>query len=177
MCPWREPDEDRAAFFPGADRHDTEVVILSGLRPELSQRLGRAPTAAENALHLHRIFQGERLAGQVAVRRVKGESGAIELVLATGTDGVVRGVRIQRQREPEATMQALDAAWLDGFRGKSVRDVLAAGRDLPEVPGRARASAAAIADGVRSELILLDVAASPRALRRPAPEANPRSHH
>ena len=55
LCPWREPQADLQQLFPTATRYEIETRILSGLRLELAQRLGRAPTGDENALHLYRI--------------------------------------------------------------------------------------------------------------------------
>lgn len=170
MCPWRNPAADIAAWFPAANRCDTEIRILSGLRPELTQRLGRIPTAAENALYVHQVWDGSILLGEVVVRRVKGESGVVELAVALEPDGQIRGLRFQRSREPEAVSAALNGAWLAAFRGKRGTDVLQPGQDLPSVPAVASPTAWAVAEGVRNLLILREVAADPRALRRPAPE-------
>lgn len=177
MCPWRNPAADVSAWFTNANRSDAEIQILSGLRPEMTKKLGRTPTADENALHIHRIWRDTDLLGEVAVRRVKGESGAVELVVAFGPDGLIRGVRVQRSRETAAVSAALDEAWLSGFRGKSGADPLLPGTDLPSVPAYAATTAAAMAEGVRSLLVLHDLAASPGAVKRPAPEANAGHFH
>lgn len=170
MCPWRNPAADIAAWYPDATHTASEVRILSALRPELTRRLGRSPTAEENALYLHQVFRDSQLVGEVAVRRVKGESGAVEIVVAFGTDGRIRGVRVQRSREPDAVAAALNDDWLAGFRGRSASDPLVPGRDLPNISEPARITANAVADGVRCLLVLRELAAAPGALRRPAPE-------
>jgi len=172
MCPWRNPAADIAIWFPGATRSESEVRILSALRPELGRRLGRVPTAEENSLYLHPVFQGSRCVGEVAVRRVKGESGAVEIAVAFEPDGRIRAVRLQRSREPEAVAAALDEKWLAGFRGRTASDPRPSDDDLASVPESARITARAIADGIRSLLILRELAASPGALRRPAPETS-----
>src|SRR6266850_1565653 len=56
LCPWREPAADLARFFPAATRYETETRILSGLRDELAQQLGRTPRGDENALHVYRVY-------------------------------------------------------------------------------------------------------------------------
>ena len=56
LCPWREPDADLKLLFPIATRYELETRILSGLRVELAERLGRVPTGDENALHVYRIY-------------------------------------------------------------------------------------------------------------------------
>ena len=107
LCPWREPASDLIQFFPNASHYEVETRILSGLRVELTERLGRAPTGDDNALHVWRIHQGKTTVGSVVIRRVKGEYGAIELVLAVDLEGRVIALRLQRLREPEAIARAL----------------------------------------------------------------------
>ncbi len=172
LCPWREPDSDLKAFFPTATRYETETRILSGLRLEVTRRLGRAPLPEENALRLFRIYRDQTPLGAVLVRRVKGQYGAIELVLAADSRQQVRGLRLQRLREPESIARVLEdpESWRT-LEGKSVGDPGWPGEDMSEVPEPARASAHAIIEGARSMLILLEVAEESRAATR----AN--SHH
>ena len=159
MCPWREPDLDLREFFSDGARYETETRILSGQRLELSERLGRTPTAGENTLRVHRVFHQQQPMGLVLTSRVKGEYGAIEIVLATFPGGEVRGLRLQRLREPGSIADALQQPdWLAAFRGKTARSQWKLGDDIPDVSPPARLSAAAIVDGVRSLLILLDTA-------------------
>jgi hypothetical protein len=170
MCPWRNPAADVATWFPDATRGDTEVRILSGLRPEMTQRLGRPPTTEENALYVHRMWKASEPVGEVIVRRVKGESGAVELVVGFEPDGRVRGVRFQRSREREEVTAALSEFWLSSFRGKRASDRFIPGEDLPVVADSAQVTARAVADGVRSLTVLRELATGPGAVRRPAPE-------
>lgn len=172
MVPWRDPAGDVARWFPGADRSETEVRILSALRPELARRLGRPPTAGENALHLHRVLRGTHLLGEVATQRVKGESGAVELSVAFDSDRNLRGARLQRIREPAAVTAALGEAWLDSFRGLIVDDIHPWRQRVGVLPPDAQLTARAIADGIRDLLILRELADAPGAIRRPAPESS-----
>ena len=48
------------------------------------------------------VGKREKIVGTIVTRCVSGESGVIELVLAVGRDGRVRGARLQRLREPES---------------------------------------------------------------------------
>jgi hypothetical protein len=156
MCPWRDPASDLKQFFPDATRHAVETRILSGQRLELAERLGRMPTGDENALHVGRVYAGESLAGSVLTRRVKGEHGVIELVLAVEANGSVRGVRLQRLREPESIAQALqNLNWLRSFKGMRADSSWKLGEDIPGVPAEVCASATAVIEGTRSLLILL----------------------
>ncbi len=154
LCPWREPESDLRRFFPEANRHETETRILSGLRVELAKQLGRQPEAAENTLTLHRIYKDSRPLGCVLARRVKGEHGAIEIVLAVTAQGAVQGARLQRLREPATISAALqDGEWLKAFDGRTHEQGWESD-DLRRLPPEARSSAHAIRDGVRSLTIL-----------------------
>lgn len=156
LCPWREPENDLKQFFPNATRYERETRILSGQRLELAEQLGRIPTGDENALHVYRVYDGQTPLGVVLTRRVKGAYGAIELVLAVNADGTVRGLRLQRLREPAPIADALqNPDWLHSFAGKRAADSWKLGQDIPEVAADARASAGAVVEGVRSLLILL----------------------
>src|SRR5438045_8614756 len=65
LCPWREPESDLKAFFPQATRYSVEPRILSGVRLELQQRLGRFPTGDENRSEERRVGKGRRTRGAV----------------------------------------------------------------------------------------------------------------
>lgn len=159
LCPWREPDADMQALFPGATRCEAETRILSGLRVELEGRLGRRPSGDENALHLFRIYRNQTPLGTVVTRRVKGDYGAIELVLAIGPDQRVQGWRLQRAREPGPVLEALlDPVWRRSFEGKGAESPWQLGLDIPQVAPVAAGSAAAVIEGARSLLILVATA-------------------
>ncbi len=159
LCPWREPESDLALFFPDATHYELETRILSGLRLELAEHLGRTPTGDENALHIYRIFKDQTPLGAVLTGRAKGEHGAIELVLAVGTNGLTRALRLQRIREPEPIAAVLqNPDWLRAFADQRADSAWRLGRELPEAPAEARASAAAVVEGARSLLILLAAA-------------------
>lgn len=173
LCPWREPESDLQSFFPDATRHEVETRILSGRRVELAERLGRAPTGDENTLHVWRIHRGNVVVGWVLTRRVKGEHGAVELVVAVDREERIRGLRLQRLREPESIARALqNPEWLRSFEGKRAGHAWKLGSDVPEVPAEARASAAAVVEGVRSLLVLLEASGEGRPAK---PDAGP--HH
>ncbi len=155
LCPWREPDADMRRFFPEANRHTTETSILRGFRVELAKQLRRQPSAEENSLTLHRVFKDAQPLGTVLAQRVKGEHGAIELVLAVTERGEVQDVRLQRLREPAAVADALqDRAWLGKFQERT-HDRGWDSDDLSGIPSEARVSAQAIREGIHSLLILL----------------------
>jgi hypothetical protein len=159
LCPWREPEQDRSRYFPTATDVREETLILSGKRLEVAKRLGRAATGEENALKVYRILSRDRLLGSIVARRVRGESGVIELLLAVGTDGRIAGAKLQRLREPAAVANSLQsAAWLKAFVGKNSASSWQLGSEIPQVIPAARSSAAAILDAAHALLVQLAVA-------------------
>lgn len=112
IAPWIDPEGDMDRFFPGATEFKTEKYPLSGQQLELAKKLGRPLEPGENLLTLHRIYKGAEQVGSVIIRRVKGENGAIDLVIAISETGGVIGKRIQRSREPDdqAQTEALEEA-------------------------------------------------------------------
>ena len=159
LCPWRDPKGDLRAFFPGADRYQTRLLALSGLRLPILKRLGPGASLEDNTLQSFPVFQGSVPQGAVLVQRAAGEYGAMEIVVGVDTSGRVRGVRLQRMREPDAVAQALmDPAWLASLRGKTAGDAWRLGADLPDRPASARDSARLVALTVRGLLIEYDEA-------------------
>jgi hypothetical protein len=176
LCPWREPDRDRQRFFPTATDVREETLILSGKRPEIARQLGRPATGEENALKVYRILRRQQVLGSVVARRVKGDSGVIELLLAVGADGAVIGAKLQRMREPDAVATALQSpAWLGAFAGKTRDADWRLGAAVPEVPAPARASATAVLNAARTLLVLLATADNARlsAAAHPSAAARP----
>lgn len=159
LCAWRQPGHDLKLWYPQATGERLDTSIVEDRLFELKDRLGRWPTPDENPLYLHRVMQGQKLLGTVLVRRVKGQYGAIEIVLAVNPDGKVQGFRLQRLREPAPIADALNnPAWLVSFNGKTLADHWQLGGAVPNVAPPARPSAAAVVEGVRSLLILLAMA-------------------
>lgn len=154
LCPWRAPEVDQARYFPDATSHVAETRVLSAHRVELKARLGRQPEPEENALLRYQMLAGSDRVGFVLTRRAKGEHGAIEVVLALDAESRVKGVGLQRLREPDAHARALaDPAWLDRFRGRT-HDRGWETDDVASLPEEARASGRAIREAVRSLLVL-----------------------
>lgn len=159
LCPWREPETDIAAFFPGADRRESATLILSERRLELARELGRPPTGDENALRVHRILRDRELMGTILVERVKGEHGAIELVLAVTPEGTVQGVKVQRHREPPEVEAILTGeGWLQQFKGRNLHDLQGSPQGFTSLPEAVRPSAKAVGEGIRCALVLLAMA-------------------
>jgi hypothetical protein len=159
VCPWRNPAQDLAMLFPPANNHVLEPRVVSGLTAQIQKELGRLMHPDENPLLIRRVQHEGRTVGSVLVTRVKAEHGGIEIVLGVETNGAIRGVLIQSQRETPGIAQAItNAAWLGSFTGKSAHSRLQPGTDLLAVPEAASHSAQAIARGVRDKLIVLTFA-------------------
>lgn len=168
MCPWREPDADLHRFFPKATHYKRDTLILSSLRVEVLRRLGPKVPIQSNTLYAYRAQtqtpnEENATVGTLLVRRVSGQWGAIEMVLAVNNARRVVGLRIQRHREPPEVAAILTGAkWLGAFRDKTANDAFVVGQDLPPVPEAAQVSAQAIAGAVRALLIEYDVAETTR---------------
>jgi hypothetical protein len=158
MVPWRTPQADMAAFFPGAPLPDsaaTKVISLAAKRTQIMKRLGKETPLDSNALYVYPV-PGE---GAVLLRRAAGEFGGIEVVLGIAEDGKVVGVRLQRHREPPEIERFLTSpSFLDGFVGKTSQSELA----LPtNTPTMAQKSALAVLRSVRALLIEYDAGTRP----------------
>jgi len=172
ITPWRNSRQDLAALFPHATQVVLEPRIVSGWTAPIQKRLGRLMHPDENPLRVQRVLEDGGIAGSILVTRVKAEHGGIEIVIGVETNSAVRGVLVQQQREtPEIAAAVTNAAWLKSFAGKTADAAFRVGEDLGDAPAPARASAQAIATGVRDQLIVLSFAA-----RAAAPPAQP-SHH
>lgn len=139
MCPWREPKADLARFFAGQTVWRQEAVVLSPYRLEILKRLPDKTDLESNVLSVYRVGD----VGTVLVRRFSGEFGAIEAVIAVDPERHIRGVRVQRHREPASEAKALDAT--EGFVGKGPEDPLP--QNYPP-----------LAKAVHAELVAFDVA-------------------
>ncbi len=168
LCPWRAPQTDLKALFPNATRFEPQTLILSGLRLSLAQRL-EPGAPLENALRVFRIFDGEEPLGTVLTQRVKGQYGAIELVLALDSHNAVRALQFQRLREPDAVARAIEEpSWRRCFEGKTAESRWELGREIPDVRPEARISARAVVEGVHRTLITLALAEQNRLKPVPA---------
>jgi hypothetical protein len=130
---------------------------------EIQKRLHRQMKTDENPLRIYRAEHEGKVSGAVLVTRVKAEHGGIEMVTGIDPNGVVKGVIIQSQREPAEVARAItNSNFLSSLVGKNAMSSLRIGDDLPNVASAAQASAQAIADGVRDELIVFSFAKLPR---------------
>jgi hypothetical protein len=158
LCPWREPQQDMRRFFPAATSHREETLIFSGNRIELEGCLQRPVTGEDHSMIVHRIFQGSKRIGDIATRRVKGEAGLIELVLAVDAKGKTLGARLQRHREPPVAAQFLQSApFQDALLTRVNVSHWALHEVYPHAPASTHRSAAAVLDGVHTLLVLLNI--------------------
>jgi hypothetical protein len=157
MCPWRNPKADMAAFFPGATTYRTAFLVLSDHSLEVAHRIGHPTTIQTNGLYMYPVLSGSTELGRVLVQRFAAPHGAMEAVVGVAPDGKIAGVRVQRLREPGDVTQAVTSTqWLGAFRGLTVDSPFQIGNDLPQLPVRARETAAAFADAVRVLMIEYD---------------------
>src|SRR5262249_53386418 len=139
-----------------------ETRILSGVRNELAARLGRMPTADENAVQVFNIFGDTQQIGKVMTRRVKGTSGAIEIVVGMDPEGTVAGMIVQSLREPANVVEALQSdTWRKRLQHQSADSAWDRHALVADLPRETQPSAEAIIEGVRSAVILTKVSEQP----------------
>ncbi len=158
LCPWRNPASDLKEFFPTATSTREEFLALSRHTTEIEKRIHRKPTGEETGVQIHRAYNGETPLGVVVARRVKGEYGAIEVVLATDTANRVVGVKIQRLREPDETAKILRSpGFLKYFEGKTVQSDWLCHCEQIEISPKALKSVDAVQGGLHTLMVLLTV--------------------
>jgi hypothetical protein len=154
MCAWRDPRHDLHALFPGATGYQQDTISIGRRKVDIQRRLGPDYHMDSTALYVYRVERQGTDVGTVAVRRVAGPHGAIEVVAAVDPAGRIAGVRIQRQREPKEIAAAItDPAWLAGFRGMAANSPAAVGKPLPPVAAEA---GAAVRTALRDLLVEMD---------------------
>ncbi len=158
LCPWRNPATDLKAFFPTATTSKEEFLTLSRHTGEIEKQLHRKVTGEETGLQIHRVYQGSTPIGVVVARRVKGEYGAIEIVVASDTQNRVVGIKIQRHREPEKTAALLkNPDFLKFFEGKTVQSEWNCHCEQVEISPKSIKSIDAVQGGVHTVMVLLSV--------------------
>jgi hypothetical protein len=144
MIPWRDPAKDIQKVFPGApipDAGNPTVIALSGHRLALIKKLGKLDS---NALFVHVIKDK----GVALLRRAKGQSGAIEVVVFVSQSKMIAGIAIQRHREPNNIATRLGApSFVNAFKG------LTAESTFPTFPDK---SLQAVSDVIRALLVEYD---------------------
>ncbi|HMJ92350.1 MAG TPA: hypothetical protein VK530_21185 [Candidatus Acidoferrum sp.] len=166
VTPWRNPVHDLHVLFPPATNAMLDARVVSGWTVQIQKQLGRLMHPDENPLRIQRVHHDGQTLGSILVTRVKAAHGGIEIVIGVETNGALRGVLIQSHREPPIVASTItNSAWLKSFAGKTTKSPLRLGTDLPDVPAEARASAEAIAAGVRDQLTVLTFAEMNREAR------------
>lgn len=158
ICPWRDQDADMRTFFPTATSHNERLIPLSSDRLEIEKRIGRHPTGEELGFPLHLIEKEKALLGTIVAKRVRGDSGVIEILLVLDAKGTLKDWKIQRLREPEVAERFLRSESFHRlFIGQNGLDNSSV--SLPkEVPTESRTSAKAVTETIRAVLILHSIA-------------------
>lgn len=123
VCVWRDPERTMTKLFPGAqdyltvDRKMTPAIVT-----DIEAVLGKPLEETEKTeFSFYEIKAGKRSLGWVMALAGTGVYGVIETVVGLNPDGTVRGVYLQRIREPQRKDLSADA-FLDQFKGKTLQD-------------------------------------------------------
>ncbi len=159
VCNWRFPDKDIQTLFPKATGYKTEVLTYSKTeRVKIESLLGAKLDDDETQFNFYRIYKGTEKIGLVLTHSVKGQYGAIEVVVGLGNKNdtitksnktIINRVLIQRDREVKSK-ELRSSKFLDQFIGKSVKSKF----DNIDLVSGAEKSSNAIIFSVRKLLIV-----------------------
>ncbi len=123
VCVWRDPERTMTKLFPDAqdyltvDRKMTPAIVA-----EIEAVLGEPLEDTEKKeFSFYEIKAGKRSLGWVMALAGTGVYGVIETVVGLNPDGTVRGVYLQRIREPQRKDLSADV-FLSQFKGKTLKD-------------------------------------------------------
>jgi uncharacterized protein with FMN-binding domain len=162
VCIWRFPDKDIQTLFSKATGYKTEVLTYS--KPErvkIESLLGAKLDDDETKFNLYRIYKDTTKIGLVLTHSVKGQYGAIEVVVGLTSKydtilkshkTVIGNVLIQRDREVKSK-DLRSSKYLGQFIGKTVKSKF----DNITLVSGAEKSSQAIIFSVRKLLIVQKV--------------------
>ena len=162
VCIWRFPDKDIQTLFSKATGYKTEVLTYS--KPErvkIESLLGAKLDDDETKFNLYRIYKDTTKIGLVLTHSVKGQYGAIEVVVGLTSKydtilkshkTVIGNVLIQRDREIQSK-DLRSSKYLGQFIGKTVKSKF----DNITLVSGAEKSSQAIIFSVRKLLIVQKV--------------------
>ena len=159
VCIWRFPDKDIKTLFPKATGYKTEVLTYSKEeKVKIESMLGAKLDDDETKFNFYRTYKDTTKIGPVLTHSVKGQYGAIEVVIGLQNkfDSVgkfigaaITNVLIQRDREVKSKDLRSDK-FLGQFIGKTVKSKL---DNIKPVAG-AEKSSQAIGFSVKKLLIV-----------------------
>jgi hypothetical protein len=130
VCVWRFPDKDIKTLFPKATGYKTEVLTYSKEeKVKIESILGAKLDDDETKFNFYRIYKDTIKIGLVLTHSVKGQYGAIEVVIglqnkydSTGEyiGASIKNVLIQRDREVKSKDLRSDK-FLSQFINKTVK--------------------------------------------------------
>ncbi|MEO0083750.1 MAG: hypothetical protein ABIK33_05165 [candidate division WOR-3 bacterium] len=162
VCNWRFPDKDIQTLFPKATGYKTEVLTYSKTeKVKIESLLGAKLDDDETQFNFYRIYKDTSKIGLVLTHSVKGQYGAIEVVVSLISKydtitkrniTIINRVLIQRDREVKSK-ELRGSKFLDQFIGESVKSKF----DNIKLVSGAEKSSNAIVFSVRKMLIVQQV--------------------
>jgi len=109
-CTLNDPDKDIKRFFPDATGYKTEFISVAErggnkLVNEIEGKLGDSLDPVYESMDVpyayYTVLKGKEIIGRVHGVNQKGKFGGLQLILATDTNGVIKGFYYQRILSPE----------------------------------------------------------------------------
>lgn len=123
VCVWRDPERTMTRLFPDAQDYITvDRKMNDSLVARIEEVLGEPLEDTEKKeFSFYEIKAGQHSLGWVLALAGTGVYGVIETVIGLNPDGSIRGVYLQRIREPQRKDLSADE-FLNQFKGKTLQD-------------------------------------------------------
>ena len=129
------PDEAPRHLFPDASIvSDRTIAITPGLRREIRDRLGRAPSLWEASYRVFTLEREGRRLGTIIVVEEIGKHRPITFAVAVNVDGTIHDLAVLAYREAYGG-EIKERRFLRQYTGKSLADPLAPYRDVRNIAG------------------------------------------
>ena len=157
LCVWKNPERDMVTLFPAAAKYVPQLVKYTPAQlPAIEKRLGAHLDPDETEVIVYHIYaKGFVPLGTVLCNQTRGKFGAIHTVTGFDAGEKFVGVLVQKHGEPVE----FTAIFLQQFKGKTLSDPLAVGKDITPIDGYTR-SCAAVAFSVKKSAAIFTVVVS-----------------
>lgn len=147
-------DEALELAFPGADRIDKREIFLTEKQAQEIESLSRSRLSTRIYI-VYEGFNGDTSLGYAIIDTHNLRTKTETVMFVINPDGTLRQAEILAFFEPPEYMPGKN--WIALFYGKSIRDSLKPGKDIPNITG-ATITSTSLAQTIRQVLAIVRVA-------------------
>ncbi len=151
-------DEALEQAFPGADRIDKREIFLTEKQAREIESLSRSGLSTRLYI-VYEGFKGNTSLGYAIIDTHELRTKTETVMFVINPDGTLRQAEILAFFEPPEYMPGNN--WIELFYGKSIRDSLKPGKDIPNITG-ATITSTSLAQTIRQVLAIVRVAIAGR---------------